>query len=334
MSAIAILRDMDNYQIDHLARPIPELLAEYNDRRPKKKGVILKFDGVEGKDVYNITSPFKEDGIEYLVGRVEKRSSKWLEDDYDVAIRIFKKDEEDGWAIHQESPAFKLHEDPDITPIGDNIVLSGVLIYDDSESFWGKNYRTVFYGGSIKEGWEKIAEGPIGMKDIRLVEMLDGRIGVFTRPQGDRNKRGRIGFRILSTLDELGSVDLTDSQMIPELFANEEWGGVNQAITLPDGRLGCIGHIANNDRYERKFSYYAVAFELDPKIFKTTQVRIIATRDDFLESDSKSPRIVNCLFPGGIVRKEGGKADLYTGISDCVSGRIEIDDPFESSCPL
>ena len=269
-----------------------------------------------------------------MVGRVESRNSHWRRGSYDVAIRIFRMEDEDRWAVCQESPAFKWHEDPDTVRVGDQMILSGVLVYDDSESFWGKNYRTIFYGGSVKEGWKKFAEGSAGMKDIRLVEMNDGRIGVFTRPQGDRNKRGRVGFRALSFLDELSSVDLNDSRMIPGMFYGEEWGGINQAIALPDGRLGCIGHIASRDRHEGKFSYYVIAFEFDPKLFEMSLIRIIATRDDFPESDFKKSNIVNCLFPGGIVRYGNGKADLYVGISDCVSGRIEIDDPFESFCPL
>ena len=46
------------------------------------------------------------------------------------------------------------------------------------------HWRTRFYRGQ-HQNLVPFAQGPDGMKDIRLVELPDGDIGVFTRPQGE-----------------------------------------------------------------------------------------------------------------------------------------------------
>ena len=38
----------------------------------------LRFFGVEGFDVYDISTPFVHLGVTYIAGRVEKRESRWL----------------------------------------------------------------------------------------------------------------------------------------------------------------------------------------------------------------------------------------------------------------
>jgi hypothetical protein len=48
------------------------------------------------------------------------------------------------------------------------------------------------------------AVGPQWMKDIRLVELADRRIGVFTRPKGEYfGGQAEIGFTIIDNLDDL-----------------------------------------------------------------------------------------------------------------------------------
>lgn len=90
------------------------------------------------------------------------------------------------------------------------------------------------------------------MKDIRLVELDDGEIGLFTRPQGlaYRAKTGRIadvGFTVLPGLAYLSEQAIVEAPVLDGLFRADEWGGVNQAYMLKDGRIGVIGHIAYSD---------------------------------------------------------------------------------------
>lgn len=40
------------------------------------------------------------------------------------------------------------------------------------------------------------------------------------------------------------------------------------------------------------------------------------------------PNPADCVFTGGIVMREDGKADLCSGLGDMAEGRITIDVPF------
>ena len=56
-----------------------------------------------------------------------------------------------------------------------------------------------FYRESLNGGFDKALTGPPKMKDIRFLQLLDGRILVLTRPQGERGGRGRIGFCVVDS---------------------------------------------------------------------------------------------------------------------------------------
>jgi len=96
------------------------------------------------------------------------------------------------------------------------------------------------------------------MKDIRLVELKNGKIGVFTRPQGRRGRRGKIGFTTISSLENLTPRTLTKAQIIKGQFAKGEWGGVNQALILKNGKIGALGHIARYSKDKQNRFYYAI----------------------------------------------------------------------------
>ncbi len=48
-----------------------------------------------------------------------------------------------------------------------------------------------------------------------------------------------------------------------------------------------------------------------------------------LPAPSKAPRLQDVTFTAGIVRHGDGTATLYTGLSDCQVGRLEIEDPLQ-----
>lgn len=64
------------------------------------------------------------------------------------------------------------------------------------------SWVTQFYRGYRIDSMHHFSSGPAMMKDIRLIELLDGRIGVLTRPQGEVGGRGQIGFTIIDSLEE------------------------------------------------------------------------------------------------------------------------------------
>ena len=90
-------------------------------------------------------------------------------------------------------------------------------------------------------------QGPDHMKDLRLVQLKDGSIGVFTRPQGEKGGRGKIGFVRIGTLDDLSLDVIRQAPLLEGQFLDEEWGGCNEIHVLSNGLLGVLGHIARFD---------------------------------------------------------------------------------------
>ena len=143
------------------------------------------------------------------------------------------------------------------------------------------------------ENMSKLAEGPDGMKDVRLVELADGRIGIFTRPQGAKGGRGKIGFTIVSSFEEVTAQTMQDAPLLP-LFGEEEWGGVNEAVLLSDNRIGVLGHIACFEPDEVRH-YYPMSFVFDPQSRECTGLQILAERKEFTRSQQEA-RPGRCTF--------------------------------------
>ena len=62
------------------------------------------------------------------------------------------------------------------------------------------------------------------MKDIRLLELSDGRILVAVRPQGEIGGRGKIGFLVVKSLDELTKERMESAPVLEGQFVDEEMG--------------------------------------------------------------------------------------------------------------
>ncbi|MDD4878571.1 MAG: DUF1861 family protein [Candidatus Nanoarchaeia archaeon] len=275
---------------------------------------ILSINGMEGKTAYNPTVPFKVNNKEYIGLRVESLSSE-------LNSRIMfacKKGEE--WVI--ENSSFNL-QDPAIMHIAGKLLLAGVYV----ERFGkGLRWKTDFYYGSSIDNLEKIASGPWGMKDIRLVDLQD-RIGVFTRPQRKRFRKGKIGYLEINSLDELANLDWYSAKILNRLFDRKSWGGANQALRLSDSKVGVIGHTAYADRKGKHYS--AMSFVFDVNTLKYSDYRVIASRSDFPQSLSKrSPELDDVVFPAGISDVKGKYVDLYAGLSDYCCGKVRIRNPF------
>lgn len=282
----------------------------------------LHFLGVEGFDVYNISVPFSCGGQTYIAGRVEKRENELS------FVRLFEQSGEDEYTAVFPNLSFQRLQDPFVTRIQDEIVLGGVQIVthplDDQRII---SWQTLFFKGKTLEKLKLFAVGPSCMKDIRLCELADGRIAVFTRPQGKKGGLGKIGFTVLDCLKDLCADSILDAAIDGSYFLPEEWGGTNDIHRLKNGWLGVAGHIAC--RTAERLHYRSMAFILDPATGEHSPLRIIACRNDISSSPaSKRPDLMDVLFTGGVVRHGNGLATLYTGVSDCESWRAEILDPF------
>lgn len=294
------------------------------DKKEIPQGEKLKFEGVEEEyDVYNISAPFHVGDKVFVTGRVEK-----TEDVADSQVMLFEQ-RNGGWCLANEQPKFKM-EDGFATYIGEELIIGGVDVFPDptEEGPNHKNYRTIFYRGKDTTSLEQFAVGPDKMKDIRLISLPNGKIGVFTRPQDGKYDGGKIGYMEIDSLDDLKKKDiLNNAEIIENQFPEGEWGGANELHLLEDGRIGVIGHIAYQD--EKGKHYYAMAFIYDPKTKSSSPIKIIATRKNFPPGKAKRPELNDIIFPGGLIRNGDGTATLYAGLGDAETGKITIADPFE-----
>lgn len=297
---------------------IRDMLNEYRERREQREAVRPLFKGVEGYDVYNPTAPFFYGGKRMICARVEKRDSE-------VSQAVFF--EETLEDVYQAAEGWERYplQDPSMAKVLGHYVLGGTEVFPHPEDPRRMCWHTVFYCGTDLRRLERLSQGPDGMKDVRLVELADGRIGIFTRPQGEKGGRGKIGFTTVKDFSEVTASVMEDAPLL-DLFGQEEWGGVNEAQLLPDGRVGVLGHIACFEPAEVRH-YYPMAFVFDPRTGEHTRPQILAERGEFLPGPSKRPDLEDVLFSGGLVRGEDS-AILYVGVSDCEIQYMVVPDPF------
>lgn len=298
-----------------------ERLLRFYDKGSFISAKRLSFEGVGGRDVFNITAPFKALGRDYIAGRVEPRKS-WAPE----AIFFSKKGS--AWVPDTRLGAFPL-EDPFLSALEGVVVFGGVSVLRSSN---GKvlSYKTVFFRGAEISGLKKFAEGPAGMKDIRIVSLPDG-VGLFTRPQGGIGGKGRIGFKIVDSVDALasmGSSGYLDAEIITKDVAPEVWLGANAAYALKNGKLGVLGHIACYSPNHSDKNYYPITFCFDHNTMVCSGFKIVARRVDLPEGESKRKELRNALFPGGLLRGSDGTAKLYVGAGDAETYEIVVKDPF------
>lgn len=289
----------------------------------------LTFRGVDGFDVYNPSIPFEWAGRQYIFGRVERRT-EWARS----WVRLFSQTGPDEWTLVPEAMIYQL-EDPYIARLGQELVLGGTHVRYKQGKI--ETYYGYFYRGTDINDLYYFTTGPDYMKDIRLVALTNGRIGVFSRPRNEtiRQKFGsesQIGFASLNRLEELSAEVIENAPYIPGLFDTGEWGGCNQAYALESGLIGVIGHQSyltpNADGPELQ-TYLNLAFVFDPVKHTLLDKKIIGTRSCYPAGPAKKPFLVDCAFTAGIVTRPDGKVDLYSGIGDTEAGRIVIDNPFE-----
>jgi hypothetical protein len=302
------------------AKSCEELLREFMVHPPDARGTQLIFAGVGKRDVYNICAPFMDNGELVIAGRVEDRSKESSE----VMFFVERKGE---WVPRNGAPVFAL-QDPFVTFIDGELVFGGVEVYfDGDDPHYVTSWRTVFYRGHSIAQLKPFAQGPLTMKDIRLIGLKNGRVCVFTRPMMVEGARALIGYTEIGKLSELSEEIISSAKLLKNQFMPDEWGGANEAHLLSNGKIGVLGHIArmeeNNIRH-----YYSMVFLYDPAVHRTTPIKLIATRAMFPDGQSKRPDLVDVLFSGGLIRHPDGTASLYAGASDAQAYVIRLPDPF------
>jgi hypothetical protein len=233
------------------------------------------------------------------------------------------------WRPRPGAPTFPKLQDPCITFIGGEFVIGGVEFPVALPGRDAPGWRMSFFRGTNLETLRPFLQGPDHMKDIRLVELADGRVSVCSRPQGERGGRGQIGFATVDSLDRVTAATIDAAPLLEGQFLPEEWGGANELHLLTDGRIGILGHIAwmqGAGSAEEKH-YYPMVFTLDPETRECSPLKIIASRDDFPAAAPKRPGLRDIIFSGGLSH-DGDDTWLYAGLSDSAAGRVYIANPF------
>lgn len=300
-------------------RLVDDLLNEYRKIKNSYHPERLIFHGVNGQDVYNPTAVFHYMDMNVICGRVEKRDSECSK-----AV-FFSEREKNHFYPLNDVPQFDL-QDPFIARILDFYVFGGTKVYHENEDSKHLSWCTdIYYGKNLNE-LKFLISGPKGMKDIRIIELKDKRIGVFSRLQGEKGGRGKIGFTIVDSLKDL-SASIIENAPLLDLFCDEEWGGANELTMLEDGTIGVLGHIAKfSEGYVRH--YYPAVFCLNPDTLEYTDMHIISERTDFLNGAFKREDLQDVLFSGGVVFENDNEAILYVGVSDCEVQKIKMKNPF------
>lgn len=286
----------------------------------------LNFIGVQPNDVYNITKPFLDKGKMIIAGRVEARDSE------DSNVLFFENIHGDHWQVISELPCFNL-QDPFVQVINNELIFGGVKTYLINENPRQLGWKTVFYKGDCIANLKEFYAGPKGMKDIRMIQLHDNRIGVMTRPQSSNpatGGRGKIGFLVINSFDEL-SDDKVLSAPLLDLFIDEEWGGANELFKLENNKLGILGHIAMFDELEHRH-YYSMVFEYDYINNLVSNYKIIAQRKQFKAGTPKRVDLEDVIFSGGLSVSDTDGYHLYVGVSDTHAQYIKVTNPF--SCRI
>jgi len=276
-----------------------------------KEASLLKFEGIEGKDIYNPSKPFKYKDSLNIATRVEPR-----EDECKSEIVFFKK-REDCWYKNEDLASLPNSQDPFVARIGDELIIGAVEISCSGSKI---NYKTVF----LDKNLEKIAEVE-GMKCVRITELPGSEIGVFLRPKGSEYGMGKICYTTIDSLEELERINLCEAKLI-DILPKNMWGGVND-IYQEDEKLLVLGHAACFSGDGSK-NYYCIVFEFDYETEEASKPKVAVSRDAFQKTEAKRKELRNVVYPGGFEVKEE-VMEIFLGISDAYAGKAVIKNPFK-----
>ncbi|MDR0299100.1 MAG: DUF1861 family protein [Streptococcaceae bacterium] len=304
---------------------VKELLEAHRLDKSPRQAEKLIFEGVDGFDVYNISAPFEFSGLKIIAGRVEKTDSE------DSRICFFSEADTEKsagfWRLIEEASQLKL-QDPFTFTVNQQRFIGGVEVIFAEKVDEKTTWRTIVYKMESLSAFERIFEGPWGMKDLRFKQIPDGSILVLTRPQNENKKkggRGKIGLVHLKSFSDLSLEVIDKALLLENQFIDAEWGGANE-IHFIDGRIWILGHIANFDRAGNRH-YYSALYLLSEDRKSIQFSKIIAERKDFKDGKSKRSDLIDVVFSGGLIL-DGKYAVIYVGTSDAEAQSLKILNPF------
>ncbi len=308
--------------MNYVTKPIAaqKLIESYRQNKPKVYlNRKIQFLGVDDYDVYNISKEFVYQNKLMIAGRVEKRNTEICK------VAFFEKLSDYQYRIIPDAD-INLLQDPCVSLYNDVIVVGGTEIFVEPNTEKITSWCTSFYSGKNLETLSKVAQSPLGMKDVRFIQDGDN-LHVFTRPQGVKGGLGKIGYIKLNKLSELNAENLDKATIFDNHFESDNWGGANDLHMLKNGLIGVVAHISW--RSDNQFlHYYPCVFAFNPETQQSTAIKILLERQDLKDGPAKYPRLADVIFTGGLIRHENRTATLYMGTSDCEAQFAIIDDPF------
>lgn len=311
---------------------------------PSKRGKVISVQGIGAKDGYN-PAFYQDENGQVLAFRCEARSSNSADPvSYRPSIAFARPDKRGIWRLAKDIESFGMMEDPFLFYVGEpgdkQLIFGGV---------WVRNMhgaivpRTEFYRGSSLEKLERIPFAVIdNMKDVRFLQLPDGRLLICRRPWGDKYMRGRIALHVIDSLDDLVDLDKVELPLLALLDSCREesdWVGVNNMYLVADKAgnacVGLLGHVAFQDT-EGDLHYAACTYTiplsdlLSSKLHKACP-QIIATRGCFEDGPAKAENLHDVVFPGSLQHLDSDRYRLWAGLSDARIGCIDLADPFRLS---
>jgi hypothetical protein len=316
-------------------------VERYGHVCPPHQGKIVPVHGLTGKDTYN-PSLYEYGPTKILAMRAEKRESNAIRPSTYHPSVYFARHHKDGWRVDLTLQPFDMLEDPFFLYVVENgmqrVVFGGVRVRNKHGEIIP---QTEFYKGDTLETLERISFVVVhGMKDVRLLQLPDGRFLVCKRPRGDKYKRGRITLHVIDTLEQVVDIVDTDLPTLAVLDSCQDaldWVGINEVRIIKDHEghawVGLLGHVALED-HNHVIHYAACTYKislqdlLDQKLHKICP-RVIATRSCFEVGPVKAPELGDVIFPGHLEHVQDYTYRLWAGLSDARIGVIELDDPFQ-----
>lgn len=306
---------------------------------PPDPGMLLRITGVDKKDTYNV-AVVGEGAHQILAFRCEQRKSfAWRRNSYHPVV-YFARPNGKHWAVDEHIQPFDMMEDPFFftakSGTQTELIFGGVKIRREGHKVIP---QTMFFRGPSVETLDRTPFAVIDdMKDIRLVQLPDGRFLLMRRPWGGEYGRGRITLHLLPDLDALHAAkqDLPTLATLDDCGKAADWVGINEAHILTgkdkETYVGLLGHVAYQDSTGKH--YAACTYTLKLKDILNKQVpqicpHIITVRSCFIDAPAKMKGLRDVVFPGHIEQLDKDRYRLWAGLSDTRIGTIEVTHPFQ-----
>lgn len=355
------------------AQSIQELLNQ--KEKPVSDGWTIIFHGLgEGESAYNASDVFHvEEGDEKVPHILVRVEDSRADQQFTSRLTIWRcsSDGRECWPTKisnlPELVAGKITEDPSISYVRGQPVISWVEVTPpnsptnpSNDSTWesvactGESLETLDYLVTTKEGSKT--------KGLRFVELLDHRIGVFTRPDLDGRKKICFGIaedwdeitpEFLSSLKEVhglsiggvwGGPDNAELGSIDNIGSDEKvWGGPNDAELLPNGDLSLAMHLGwyakkldnqgNPIKDNRKYvgAHCIIELPVGDEPAQAKYLKVIAERSDFraISKPARRPDLDEVTYLNFLQTEHlySPTSTLVASVGDAIEAGIEIPNP-------